>query len=118
MLLAGLWQAQRCVLRVGVAGGCVWGVCRTRTGGASALRAGGGGLPGVMAGPEGLAGLHWPPLPGASFRGVVGTRPTDSPTQTIELKVAFEALEIVSHLGPGLGTADLSLPIVRPSSLV
>lgn len=51
----------------------VFGACaRTRTGGVSALRAGGGGLPGVMAGPEGLAGLHWPPLPGASFRGRAG----------------------------------------------
>lgn len=49
---------------------------------------------------------------------VVGGPPTDSPTQTIELKVPSEALGIVNDMGPGLGTADFSLPIVKPSSLV
>lgn len=50
------------------------------------------------------------------WRGKEGL-PIDCLTQTIGLKVPFKALEIVSDTGPGLGTADGSLPITKPSSL-
>ena len=43
--------------------------------------------------------------------------PIDCLTQTIGLKVPFKVWEIVSDMGPGLGTAGGRLPITRPHSL-
>lgn len=120
--LAGLWHVRRVACAsVGVAGGYLRGVCPPLP--TTAPHQGWSWWPSqgswqsLRAWPS-CAGIVFLGLPSEGKLGGSGGLPTDSLTQTIELKVPFEALEIVSDVCPGLGPADFSLPIVKPSSVV